>query len=305
VNPDPCSRRGFLRRGTAAVVAAAAAPVLRAVEPFPHSDPPRLRLSLAAYSFRDEFVKAKDGRPPTLDMFGFLDYCAANGCDGAELTSYYFPADAGDEYFIKVRRHAFLRGVSVSGTAVGNNFTFPKGPERDKEVAHVKDWIAKAALLGAPHIRVFAGDAKGRPAPEALRNTIEALEDCADAAAKHGIFLGLENHGGIVAESSALLEIVRTVRNPWVGINLDTGNFHTEDPRADLEKCAPYAVNVQYKGYLQARGQKRQADTAKAAFDILRHAHYQGWVALEYELPEPARTKVPEMLREMRGELAA
>jgi sugar phosphate isomerase/epimerase len=64
-------------------------------------------------------------------------------------------------------------------------------------------------------------------------------------------------------------------------------------------------VNVQYKGYLQARGQKRQADTAKAAFDILRRTHYQGWVALEYELPEPARTKVPEMLREMRGELAA
>lgn len=304
MNPDPCSRRGFLRRGTALVLGASAAGALQAVEPFAHTEPARLRLSLAAYSFRDEFVPSKDGqRPATLDMFKFLDYCAAQGVEGAELTSYYFPADADDEYLIRVRRHAFLRGVSVSGTAVGNNFTHPRGPERDKAVAHVKEWIRKAAVLGAPHIRVFAGDAKGRPAAEAIRNTVESLEECAEMAGKHGIFLGIENHGGIVAESAALLEIVRSVRNPWVGINLDTGNFHTQDPRADLEKCAPYAVNVQYKGYLQPRGAKRSADDARTAFDILRRARYQGWVALEYELSEPARTKVPEMLREMRAAL--
>jgi len=304
VNPDPCTRRGFLRRGTTALLAASAAPALRAVEPFVHTDPARLRLSLAAYSFRDELGKGRDGSAPTLDMFGFLDYCAANGCEGAELTSYYFPKDADDAYLVRVRRHAFLRGVSVSGTAVGNNFTHPRGPERDKQVAHVKDWIAKAALLGAPHIRVFAGDPKGRPSDEAIRNTIESLEECAETAAKHGIFLGVENHGGIVAESSALLEIVRTVRNPWVGINLDTGNFHTKDPHGDLEKCAPYAVNVQYKGYIQARGEKaKHADDVHMTFDILRRAKYQGWVALEYEWPEPPRVKVPQMLREMRGEI--
>ncbi len=301
MNPDSFSRRAFLRRGSAVVLAASAASASRAVEPFVHSEPPRLRLSLAAYSFRDELAKKKDGTPPTMDMFGFIDYCAANGCEGAELTSYYFPADADDAYFVKVRRHAFLRGVTVSGTAVGNNFTHPAGPDRDKEVAHVKGWIARAAVLGAPHIRVFAGDAKGRPAAEAIRNTIESLEECADMASKHGIFLGVENHGGIVAESGPLLEIVRGVKNPWVGINLDTGNFHTADPHADIEACAPYAVNVQYKGYIRAKGDKAgHDDDIGKTFGILRRAKYQGWVALEYELADPPRTKVPAMLKEMR-----
>jgi sugar phosphate isomerase/epimerase len=304
VNPDSFPRRAFLRGGSSALLAAMAAPVLRAVEPFPHTEPARLRLSLAAYSLRDEFAAGRGGTPPALDMFGFVDYCAANGCDGAELTSYYFPPTADDAYFIRLRRHAFLRGVSVSGTAVANNFTHPRGPERDQQVAHVKRWIANAAVLGAPHIRVFAGDPKGRPAGEAIRNTIESLEECGETAAKHGIFLGLENHGGIVAESAPLLEIVRTVRNPWVGINLDTGNFHTDDPHADLAKCAPYAVNVQYKGYLRARADKAQRDDEiRVTFDILRRAKYQGWVALEYELADPPRSRIPSLLREMRTEI--
>ncbi len=305
MNPSLCTRRGFLRSGAGAVLAATAARSVLAVEPFPHAGPPRLRLSIAAYSFRDEFAKGRDGSPPRLDMFQFLDFCADQHCDGAELTSYYFPEGATDEYFIRVRRHAFLRGVSVSGTAVGNNFTYGAGPERDKEIAHVKGWIAKAAILGAPHIRVFAGDAKGRPLAEAQRNCIEALEECGAEAARHGIFLGVENHGGIVAEADSILTIVRAVKSPWVGINLDTGNFHTPDPYADLEKCAPYTVNVQFKGYVQPRGVKeKQPDTAAHACALLRRAGYQGWVALEYELPEDPRVRVPVMLREMRTAMA-
>ena len=61
-------------------------------------------------------------------------------------------------------------------------------------------------------------------------------------------------HAGIVAEPDGLLEIVRTVKSPWIGINLDTGNFHTEDPYADLEKIAPYTVNVQLKVEIKRKG---------------------------------------------------
>ncbi len=55
---------------------------LRAVEPFVRSSRSRLRLSLAAYSFGDQFKASKDGSPARMDMKKFLDYCADHACGG-------------------------------------------------------------------------------------------------------------------------------------------------------------------------------------------------------------------------------
>ena len=57
-----------------------------AIEPLNRKGKPRLRLSLAAYSFRDQF---KDPKLMTLPRF--IDMCADEGLEGTELTSYYFP----------------------------------------------------------------------------------------------------------------------------------------------------------------------------------------------------------------------
>lgn len=232
-----------------------------------------------------------------MDMPRFIDFCAAHGCDGAELTSYYFPKDANADYFVQLSRHAFLRGVSISGTAVGNTFTVPAGEKRQREIASVKTWIQNAKVLGAPHIRVFAGNLEGQTMEVARKNCIEALEECGEAAARAGVFLGIENHGGIVAEADDLLAIVRAVKNPWVGINLDTGNFHTADPYADLVRCAPYAVNVQVKVELQRRGGPLEPSDLGRLAKILRDSGYQGWVALEYESKEDPYTAVPRHLQ--------
>lgn len=114
MNPRLVSRRAFMGAGMAATAA------ILAGEPFPRSGPSRLRLSLAAYSFGSQFASGKDGSPASMDMFRFIDYCARHGCEGAELTSYYFPDPLPADYLVRVRRHAFLSGVTVSGTAVGN-----------------------------------------------------------------------------------------------------------------------------------------------------------------------------------------
>src|SRR5688500_3899493 len=118
------SRRRFLELAGAVSLA----PALHAIEPLTRAGAPRLRLSLAAYSFRDFFPGGKEPAPERrLDLPGFIDLCAKYGCEGAELTSYYFPKDVSDDALRAIRRHAFLRGISVSGTAVGNNFALPKG----------------------------------------------------------------------------------------------------------------------------------------------------------------------------------
>ncbi len=311
------SRRGFLRAALGTTLGVAVLQQIgltpaQAIEPFRRNGRSRMRLSLAAYSFRQYFKTAtkasgtrREGRP-LITLEDFIEYCADRGCDATELTSYYFPPKFGPDYLLKLKRLAFLRGIEISGSAVGNNFVLPKGPERDQQIAYVKEWVDHCALLGAPHIRVFAGPAGTMDLAQAKKLCIEALEECGEYAGQKGVFLGLENHHGIVTEPSDLLDIVRAVRCPWVGINLDTGNFHTDDPYADLARCAPYAVNVQYKSQIQRRGraQKEPADLARV-IRILREANYQGYVALEYEAPEDPWDAVPPLLEQLRAALAA
>jgi sugar phosphate isomerase/epimerase len=301
-------RRDFLKSATVSLAALgfAGTPVV-AIEPFKRPGAPRLQLSLAAYSFRQFFKdasKASSPEPPAdkrIDLFQFIDYCADHGCAGTELTSYYFPKDLDEAYLLRLRRHAFLRGVAVSGTAVGNTFTHPAGEKRDAELAQVRKWVDYAAVLGAPHIRVFAGNLqKESTAAEAIALSIAALEECGEYAGRKGVFLGLENHGGIVADPKDLLDIVKAVKSPWVGINLDTGNFHTDDPYADVASCAPYAVNVQVKSEIQKRGQKKELADLARLVKILRDANYQGFVALEYEAAEDPWQAVPPLLKRLR-----
>jgi sugar phosphate isomerase/epimerase len=279
----------------------ALAPLAQAIEPFQRPGAPRLLTSLAAYSFRDLLTK----QPEKFDLFKFIDFCAEQGLAGAELTSYFFAPNADARYFHRLRRHAYLRGVAISGTAIRNEFALPAGPELEKEIAAVKARIDQAALLGAPHIRVFAGAAKGIDHAGAVQSCLLALTECCAYAGSKGIILGLENHGGIVAEADPLLEIVRAIDSPWLGINLDGGNFRTADPYGDLAKCAPYAVNVQVKTDVQPKGQPAAPVDWARFGTILREAKYQGWVALEYEGKEDPFSAIPPLLAKLKAMCAS
>ncbi len=304
------TRRDFLRNTLITAVCLPTMLPARAMEPIVRAGGARMRLSLAAYSFRQFF---KTGAPPpaaatadrSIDLFQFIDYCAEQNCDATELTSYYFPADVDDDYLLRIRRHAFLRGIEISGTAIGNTFTWPPGEKQDQELARAKQWIDRAALMGAPHIRIFAGQRQdNQPLEEAKSLCIETIQTCCEYAAGKGIFFGLENHGGIVAEPDDLLDIVRAVKSPWFGINLDTGNFHTVDPYADLARCAPYAVNVQVKVEIQRRGKQKEPADLDRVIGILRESGYQGYVALEYESAEDPWVAVPPALRQLKTLMA-
>ena len=276
-------------------------------EPISRSGPPRFDIALSAYSLRDYFryQKAKTRQPagdgPAIDMFGFLDYCVAQRCDAAELTSYFFRPDADEQYFRDLKHAAFVRGMTISGTAIGNNFTVGKGPRLEAEIESAIRWIERAAVLGAPHIRFFAGTGRQlEENPARLTEATDAINRCAEHAARHGIFLGIENHGNLSADQ--MLAIMQRVESPWVGINLDTGNFHSEDPYRDLARCVGYAVNVQVKAHVRPSGGQREPADLKRIGKILRDAGYQGFVALEYEDDQPYE-HIPRVLRELEEAL--
>lgn len=259
---------------------------------------PRFKLSCAAYSYRQHLDKEKS---MTLD--GFVEKCARMGLDGAELTSYFFPRTDAD-YLNHLKRKAFLLGLDISGTAVGNDFCRPPGPEREKDIQHVKAWIEHAARMGAMTIRIFAGSVpRGGNPEEARARAVEGIQECLGHAARHGVILALENHGGITATGEDVLAICRAVSSPWFGVNLDTGNFHTEDPYRDMELLVPHSVTVQLKVEVSARGQKKTEADFPRILAMLRAVNYRGYVALEYEAQEDPLTAVPRYVEKLRGML--
>lgn len=296
------NRREFLT-GLAAAGMLGRPAATRPIEPIQRNGASKLKLSCAGYSFRDQLTGKKQ---PAWTLDDFIDFCAKQQLDGTELTGYYFPKDITPEYLAHLKRETFLLGLDVSGTAIANDFCLPPGAERDKQIAHVKRWIDHAAALGAPCIRIFSGSTpKGHAEEEARRWCIECIEQCCEYSGQRGVFLALENHGGLSATADGLLAVVREVRSPWFGVNLDTGNFHSADPYAELAKLAPYAITVQVKTEVQPAGSstKQPADLARL-IALLRDVDYRGYVVLEYEAAEDATRAVPRYIDELRKLIA-
>lgn len=292
------SRRQFLQVAVAGglTLGLAQGPAT-AADPVKRNGKPHMKLSLAAYSYRDFLTGKMD--PMTLD--DFVRLCADFNLDGTELTSYYFPKDFGDDYLVHLKQLTFRLGLDISGTAIGNNFCVVPGPERDKELANTRKWIDNAALMGAPVIRIFAGNVpSGDSEAAAIERCVAGINESLDYAAKKGVVLALENHGGITATPEQMLRIIAGVReSPWFGVNLDAGNFRTADPYADLAKIAPYAVNAQIKTDLHPPGGRVDTDLERV-LRILADAGYRGYIVLEYEGKEDPRVAVPKHLETLR-----
>ncbi|MFO0907970.1 MAG: sugar phosphate isomerase/epimerase family protein [Isosphaeraceae bacterium] len=294
------TRRDFLRTTlTAATVgplALAATPAC-AIPPLGRTRPSHLKLSLAAYSYR-QFLT---GASPRMDLFDFVNLAADMALDAVEPTSYYFPTDVNEAYFHRLKQHAFVLGLDISGTSVGNNFCVPDGPEREKQLQLVRTWVDNAAALDAPVIRIFAGTVpRGDKEENAVARAIEGIKASLPYAAQKGVTLALENHGGITATPAQLLSLVKAIDAPNFGVNLDTGNFHGDDPYADLAELAPYAVNVQVKTEISRKGKKKEEADLARVVDVLREAKYSGYVVLEYEAAEDPMVAIPRHIKTLR-----
>jgi sugar phosphate isomerase/epimerase len=290
------SRREFLAASAVAGTWGVSPTLSYGIEPIKRpSGKPDLKLALAAYSFR-QFL---DLKKPTMTLFEFIDYAAELPLDAVELTSYYW-AETTDAYAEKLKAHAAKKKLAISGVPVGNNFCLKDEKAYRAQIQLVKDWTARAAKVGATTVRIFAGALpKGDTLADAQKRVVAAMNECCEVAEKHNVMLALENHGGITDTPEHLLELVKPVKSKWLGVNIDTGNFRTADPYADIAKIAPYGVVSQVKTEVSPGGKTVEADLAKVV-KILKDANFHGYVALEYEAKEDPKVAVPKYVKELR-----
>lgn len=285
----------FVGSGIDVQTAPAAGPLKR------HSGP-SMKLSLAAYSFNRYL--ANRFRAPKADakmtMLDFIDYCAELDLDGCELTGYYFPREITHDYLMQVKQKTFALGLDISGTAIGNDFC-KTGEALEAELKMTREWIDYAATMGAPVIRIFAGRVpKGGNEAESIERCVEGINQSLAYAAEKGVFLALENHGGITATPAQMMKIIDGVKpSPWFGVNFDGGNFRTDDPYRDLEQIAPWAINVQIKTAISRDGKKEDADLERIV-GILKKAEYRGYVVLEYEEKDEPKEAIPGYIEQLR-----
>jgi sugar phosphate isomerase/epimerase len=296
------TRRQFVPSALAAATGLALTPAASAIEPVARPGKPHLRLSLAAYSFR-KYLDLKR-KPPAMTLDDFIDLSAGMDLDAVEFTQYYFPRTSPD-YLAHLKGRCTRLGLDVSGTAVGNTFTLRDPDKLKEQIASVKKWAEHTARLGGKTMRIFAGNlGKDDTEEQARARCALAIQEACDHAAKYGVYLALENHGGIVTTIDQMLRLVQAVKHDWFGVNLDTGNFRSPDPYADLARLAPYAVVVQIKTEIRRAGMPTEEADLKRLVDILRSAGYRGYVALEYEAAADPKTAVPQAVAALKKLLA-
>jgi L-ribulose-5-phosphate 3-epimerase len=255
--------------------------------------PSPFRPAICAYSFRNEL---KSGQMTYADV---IRMASDTGADGIDLTAYWLP-DTKDETLFALKKLAYRLSVAIYSVGVRARMAQPTAELQAAEIATVRQWLNVAQRLGAIHVRVFGGNVpKGATEEQAVGWAVETLKRCADEAGRAGILLGVEDDGGITMTAKQTVEIVKRADSPWVGVNLDVGNF-VDDAYREIELCAPFATNVHFKSQVRVDGRLQAADWPRI-LGILRKAGYRGYLALEYELNQDPRTAVPQLIARMRS----
>ena len=246
-----------------------------------------------------------------------IDEAAKLGFDGVEILHRQM-AEESTAYLNKLKRAAFVNGLDLIMLSIHQDFISPDPAERQKHIDHTKHCIDLASQMGIPAIRLNSGrwktipsfnelmKAKGIEPPlpgytkaDAIKWCVDSIEKCLPAAERAGVMLALENHWGLTTYPEDLLMIYKSIESPWLGVNLDTGNF-VGDPYPQFEKLAAHAKIVQAKTYYGGGEWYTLELDYKRLARILRDANFRGYVSLEMEGKEAAETAVPKSLKVLR-----
>ena len=294
-------RRWFLKSALAGGVAMALSPLWRGkshAQEINRNDGTKIKLSLNAYSFNRPL---RDG---DLDLFDLVDYCAKHQFDALDATGYYFPGYPevpADEYIFKLKRYAFVNGLTINGTGVHNDFAVLDSETRADDVQLVKNWISVDSKLGAGVIRIFAGRAipEGHTFDDTLEWMVPAIQECVETGKQHGVIVALQNHNDVIKTAAETIKIVEAVNSEWFGVMLDVGSLRQGDPYDEIDKLLPYAVSWLLKEHVWYGDRQERIDLAKLK-EIITTGGYRGFLPVETLGEGDPCVKVERFLKQVR-----
>jgi len=291
------SRRHFLQLFTAAVAAAGSRPVMAAdkKEPF--------QISLAEWSLnKGIFGKGSAERHEHLD---FCKIARSLGIDGVEYVNQMFFDKATDAAYLgemkKRQESEGVKGLLIMCDREGN-LGDPDEAKRAKTVENHLKWLDAAATLGCHSIRVNAASDPKLSWDEQMKLAADGLHRLCVEGDKRGLFVVVENHGGLSSNGLWLTGVMKAADHARVGILPDFGNFYTDRVKGELYN--PYKGLREFMPWVK-KGMSAKAydwDTGAGKFytedrregreitldferliNIVVKAGYNGYIGIEYE----------------------
>lgn len=285
-------RRKFLQTAVVATAGSFCREVAAKSEPeTASSTKPRLFVGCCAYSYAKYLEKGQ------MTMEEFIHKGVELGVHGVDITTYWLKSTE-PSYLTSLRHLAFKNGMPFSGTAIGTNMCQADATKRAQELEKIKHWVDATEWLGASHLRVFGGELPASASIEqGIQWVVETMKPACDYAAKRGITLGIEDHGGITRKASTIIEILRRVDSPYAGMNLDISNF-PENEYTQIEASIPYATHTHIRDLFS---ETHEPIDLERVFQLFARGGYKGYMSAEYEGAEDPMTGVPKLIAKIRA----
>jgi sugar phosphate isomerase/epimerase len=248
------------------------------------------KLCLGVASFSTEL------RSHRMTLEDMLDTAIHLGFRRVELCDRTIPEEAFER--ASVMESVGKRGLEISAIDVRNDFTDPDLAALDANVAHVTKWIEICARLSVRIARVWVGTRSNDDG--AFSRAVACLRKVVEVAERNGVFLALENHGGLSENPDALIRLVNWVGSPWLGICADFGWLAPADRLSGLSKLIPAAIHLHAKAHLfSADGREVQIDY-EAIGAVAKKSQYAGLFTIEYEGDESGTARTGGILKTAR-----
>jgi sugar phosphate isomerase/epimerase len=193
---------------------------------------------------------------------------------------------------------ATSHGLEIAnlGTYVGVGLASDDQAEQEAALQELQRAIDIAASFGARSIRVFRPNS-AIDDPAKIDHITPWLQQAAAYAAPKGVYMGFENHGGLLCgDPEACRALAAKVDSAYFGVLYDPCNLMGAgtDYRSALDIMQDHITHVHFKdGLVDADGFRRTM-LGEGGIDFgwilqrLNEIGYAGHIATEYELPDPA-----------------
>lgn len=301
-------RRRFLQTTAALGLAAAARPFADTASAAAPAAPTAgkkaaFKISLAQWSLNKRFLKRPGAEP--LDNLEFAKIARSVGIDGLEYVNQMFKDKANDKAYLgEMKKRAANEGVkSLLIMCDGEgSIGAPVEAQRAKTVENHLKWLDAAAFLGCHSIRVNAASDKNLPWDEQAKLAADGLHRLCLEGDKRGLWVVVENHGGLSSNGKWLTQVMKKADHKRVGILPDFGNFYTDrakgemyNPYLGLREFMPWVKEaVSAKSWDWDTGAGRFYTESRVAgtemtldyerlIRIVVDAGYTGYIGIEYE----------------------